>query len=120
MFLFQRKKSFYQRRSSFGCHFISLIIVNWVDIEKSAGITSEFVSAPNKLLLTLTAQSGASEKIMELPEAFKAKALSELREDDIRKRQALEQFREWIGKQGHIDNCRMGSMSAWACIDALS
>ncbi|KAG5675997.1 hypothetical protein PVAND_005852 [Polypedilum vanderplanki] len=42
----------------------------------------------------------------ELSEKFKVKALNELREDDLRKKQALEQFREWISKQGHIKNCR--------------
>lgn len=42
---------------------------------------------------------------------FKAKALLELREDDCRRRQALEQFREWVSKQGHIENCRNGSFA---------
>lgn len=46
---------------------------------------------------------------MELNEKFKLKAQVELREDDTRKHQALEQFREWISKQGHIKNCRTGN-----------
>jgi hypothetical protein len=45
----------------------------------------------------------------QLSENFKQKALNELREDDSRKQQALEQFREWITKQGHIKNCRTGN-----------
>lgn len=43
-----------------------------------------------------------------LSEKFKQKAIEELREDDLRKQQALAQFREWILKQGHIKNCRTG------------
>lgn len=46
---------------------------------------------------------------MELNEKFKLIAQVELREDDTRKHQALEQFREWIAKQGHIKNCRTGN-----------
>lgn len=45
---------------------------------------------------------------MELPEHLKLKALQELREDDSRKKQSLEQFREWISKQSHLKNCRTG------------
>ena len=44
-----------------------------------------------------------------ISENFKQKALNELREDDSRKQQALEQFREWISKQGHIQYCRTGN-----------
>lgn len=53
---------------------------------------------------------------MELDEKFKIKAFAELREDDLRKRQALEQFREWIAKQGHIKNCRTGSSLMCDCV----
>ena len=45
---------------------------------------------------------------MELPEPFKTKAREELREDALRKKQSLEQFREWISKQTHFTNCRAG------------
>lgn len=45
----------------------------------------------------------------QLSEQFKQKALNELREDDSRKQQALEQFREWISRQGHIKYCRTGN-----------
>lgn len=48
---------------------------------------------------------------MELSEQFKSKALDELREDDSRRQQALQQFREWISKQSHITNCRTGLTS---------
>jgi hypothetical protein len=48
---------------------------------------------------------------MELSEKLKLKAQIELREDDLRKQQALEQFREWISKQGHIKNCRTGNFN---------
>ncbi|CRK93842.1 CLUMA_CG007369, isoform A [Clunio marinus] len=44
---------------------------------------------------------------MELSDEFKIKAFKELREDGTRKKQALEQFREWISKQGHITKCRI-------------
>ncbi|XP_070496761.1 retinaldehyde-binding protein 1-like [Chironomus tepperi] len=47
-----------------------------------------------------------SETNAQLSEKFIQKALNELREDDSRKQQALEQFREWISKQGHIQYCR--------------
>lgn len=46
----------------------------------------------------------------QLSDAIKQKALNELREDDLRKQQALEQFRDWITKQGHIHDCRMGML----------
>jgi hypothetical protein len=45
---------------------------------------------------------------MELTEPFKTKAREELNEDDLRTKQSLEQFREWISKQTHIKNCRTG------------
>lgn len=45
---------------------------------------------------------------MALPETFKIKALTELREDELRKSQSLQHFREWIAKQSHIKNCRTG------------
>jgi hypothetical protein len=46
---------------------------------------------------------------MEFSEAFKSKALHELREDDLRKKQSLEQFRDWISKQSHIKNYQTGT-----------
>lgn len=49
---------------------------------------------------------------MSLDAKFKLKAKAELREDDLRKEQALEQFREWITKQGHIKNCRTGNFES--------
>jgi hypothetical protein len=48
---------------------------------------------------------------MELAEFYRSKALQELREDDLRREQSLEQFREWISKQSHVTNCRTGMMS---------
>lgn len=45
---------------------------------------------------------------MELKEPFKTQAAKELREEDLRKTQALEQFRDWISKQDHITNPRAG------------
>jgi hypothetical protein len=47
---------------------------------------------------------------MELQEPYKSKALAELREEDSRKTQSLEQFREWISKQDHISNPRGGKI----------
>lgn len=44
----------------------------------------------------------------ELSPELQAKALTELGETDARKRQALQQFREWIAKQRHIIKCRTG------------
>jgi hypothetical protein len=46
----------------------------------------------------------------ELCEKLKIKAEIELREDDLRKSQALQQFREWISKQSQIKNCRTGKL----------
>jgi hypothetical protein len=46
---------------------------------------------------------------MELSEFYKNKAFKELREDEFRRSQSLEQFREWISKQTHINYCRTGS-----------
>lgn len=56
-----------------------------------------------------------------LAEEFKAKAKAELREDELRKSQALEQFRDWIAKQGHIRSCRTGSMriNSYTCAEFL-
>jgi hypothetical protein len=45
---------------------------------------------------------------MDLSEPFKTQAMNELREDETRKVQALEQFRDWITKQDHIHNPRTG------------
>ena len=50
-----------------------------------------------------------SEVNSQLSEQCRQKALNELREDDLRKQQALEQVREWISKQGHIQYCRTGN-----------
>lgn len=46
----------------------------------------------------------------ELSDDLKQKAFEELREDETRKQQALEQFRDWISRQGHIRNCRTGML----------
>lgn len=53
---------------------------------------------------------------MALSDAIKNMAFVELREDDMRKMQALEQFREWISKQGHIKNCRTGATKVFVCL----
>jgi hypothetical protein len=45
---------------------------------------------------------------MELSESFKTKACKELREEDLRREQSLQQFRDWISKQDHIKNPRTG------------
>lgn len=62
--------------------------------------------------------------IMTLAEKIGNKALIELREDDFRKKQALEQFRDWISKQGHIKNCRtglwIGQTMLFRCIETAS
>lgn len=44
-----------------------------------------------------------------LEEKFVQKARSELREEENRKKQALEHFREWIGKHPYIKHIRQGS-----------
>lgn len=46
-------------------------------------------------------KSALSEKISEI-------AKSELREEDLRKRQSLAQFREWLSKHPFIKKCRQG------------
>jgi hypothetical protein len=43
---------------------------------------------------------------MDVSEVYKAKALTELREEDLRRSQSLDQFRDWISKQSHINHCR--------------
>jgi hypothetical protein len=45
---------------------------------------------------------------MELSEFFKTKALKELGEDDLKRKQSLEQLREWIKKQTHMRNNLLG------------
>jgi len=52
----------------------------------------------------------ADDSHYELPEMYREKALVELREDDTRKQQALDQFREWISKQHHIKAGRTGKL----------
>jgi hypothetical protein len=44
-----------------------------------------------------------------LSEKFVQKARSELREDENRKKQALEHFREWIAKHPYIKRIRQGN-----------
>lgn len=44
-----------------------------------------------------------------LPQKYIDKARNELREDDIRKEQALKHFREWISKHPFIKNIRQGN-----------
>jgi hypothetical protein len=41
-------------------------------------------------------------------EKFLEKARDELREDENRKEQALQHFREWIGKHPYIKSIRQG------------
>lgn len=43
---------------------------------------------------------------MELSKQFKVQAAKELREEDLRRSQSLEQFRDWISKQDHFKNPR--------------
>lgn len=50
----------------------------------------------------------SSECLYNLTEELKRKASNELRENVTRTTQALAQFRDWIGKQNHIKNCRTG------------
>jgi hypothetical protein len=56
----------------------------------------------------LQPKSAVEISVMELKEPYKSKALAELREEDSRKAQSLEQFRDWISKQDHITNPRGG------------
>jgi GrpB-like predicted nucleotidyltransferase (UPF0157 family) len=46
-----------------------------------------------------------------LPEKFVEKAKRELREDDNRKEQALEHFRQWLKKHPYIKEYRQGRKS---------
>lgn len=46
-----------------------------------------------------------------LPDKFVEKAKLELREDEKRKEQALEHFREWIQKHPYIKNVRQGKLN---------
>jgi hypothetical protein len=43
-----------------------------------------------------------------MDQKFIDKARDELREDDLRKSQALAQFREWLGKHPFLSNVRQG------------
>jgi len=45
-----------------------------------------------------------------LSERFKTIAKEELREDENRKQQALQQFREWIMKHPFLKNVRQGQL----------
>jgi hypothetical protein len=56
---------------------------------------------------------------MALDAKFVLKAQDELREDDLRKKQALEQFREWLQKQSHIKNCRTGNFVSYYCASVI-
>lgn len=47
-----------------------------------------------------------------LEEKFVQKARSELREDENRKKQALEHFREWIAKHPYIKRIRQGNFQS--------
>lgn len=46
-----------------------------------------------------------------LPEKFVEKAKRELREDENRKEQALEHFREWLKKHPYIKEYRQGILN---------
>lgn len=46
-----------------------------------------------------------------LADKFLEKAKEELREDDTRKEQALEHFRQWIQKHPFIKDIRQGSLT---------
>lgn len=90
------------------------MIINWIDIENSLNQkkTPSFTcEVANHLSLTLEAADFLTLE-MELSDEFRVKAFSELREDESRRRQSLEQFREWISKQSHMKNCRTGLLKA--------
>lgn len=53
-----------------------------------------------------------------LPDKFVEKAKLELREDEKRKEQALEHFREWIQKHPYIKNVRQGK--SWITAESMS
>lgn len=50
-------------------------------------------------------------KMSQLSAELQEKAKIEVREDETRKQQSLEQFREWIAKHPFIKNCRTGKIS---------
>lgn len=50
-----------------------------------------------------------------LDEKFVLKAKKELREDENRKKQALEHFREWIRKHPYIKQIRQGEKIPLVC-----
>jgi hypothetical protein len=56
---------------------------------------------------------------IELSGKFKEKALEELREDELRRNQALDQFRDWITVQRHIVKCRTGEYPSLAILKCL-
>lgn len=49
-------------------------------------------------------------KMSQLSTKLQEKAKNELREDESRKQQSLEQFREWIAKHPFIKSCRTGKI----------
>lgn len=54
-----------------------------------------------------------------LDEKFVVKARKELREDDNRKKQALEHFREWIRKHPFIKEIRQGEKSSFVHVNRI-
>jgi hypothetical protein len=48
-----------------------------------------------------------------LSDKFLIKAREELREDDKRKQQALEHFRDWLGKHPFIKQIRQGKIHVY-------
>lgn len=46
---------------------------------------------------------------MELDKPLKTRAYVDLGEDDLKRKQSLDQFREWISNQKHFKNCQLGS-----------
>jgi hypothetical protein len=48
---------------------------------------------------------------MELSEFYKAKAFEDFGEDDLKRNQSLQQFREWIRKQTHIKSSELSMFS---------
>lgn len=85
----------------------SQLVTNWIDFVESGG-TEQFVWRTISAKLIKAALGGELPRKMDLPEVYKSMARLELREEESRKKQALEQFREWICKQGHIEHCRTG------------
>lgn len=61
--------------------------------------------------------SNSKSNRMELSEFYKAKAFEDFGEDDLKRNQSLEQFREWIRKQTHI---KSGELSKFSLVKSLS